>query len=236
LTVRLKGLPEEWRGRTIAQISDLHLGFSVGPSFAGRVVRMVNAERPAAVAITGDLFDGGEAELDSLAAALIDLDAPMGVYFVTGNHETYVGVERVKAALSRTRVRMLDDEMAVPGGLQIAGISYPERGEAKEIGAAIRSLPGFDPGRASVLLFHSPERIAGIRAAGVGLLLCGHTHRGQLFPFQYLTRRIYGRYDRGLNVEDGFAAYTSAGTGTWGPRMRTSARAEIAVIRLEPDS
>ncbi|MBZ5581565.1 MAG: metallophosphoesterase [Acidobacteriia bacterium] len=234
MTVRMNGLPPEWRGKTIAQISDLHLGFSGGRSFAERVIRMVNAERPAAVVITGDLFDGGGAGLDGLADALNALNPRMGIYFVTGNHETYLGVARAEEALRRTEVRVLHDDMATPGGLQIVGIAYPDRGESKDIGAAIRNVRGFDPAKASVLLYHSPVRIPEIKATGIRLQLSGHTHRGQLFPFQFITRRVYGKYDHGLNVEGNFTIYTSSGTGTWGPRMRTSSHAEIAIIRLEP--
>ena len=233
VTVRMKDLPQEWRGKMIAQISDLHLGFSVGASFAERVVEMVDAERPAAVVITGDLFDGDDRGLDRLAATFNRLNAPMGIYFITGNHETYVGVARAEEALRRTKVRVLNDEVVTLGGLQIVGIAYPERGEHKDVAAAIRSVRGFDPAQASVLLYHSPVQIPQIRATGVRLQLSGHTHQGQLFPFQFITRRVYGKYDHGLNVEDGFAIYTSPGTGTWGPRMRTSARAEVAMIRLE---
>ena len=234
VTVHMRDLPAEWRGKTIAQITDLHLGFSVGRSFAERVVEMVNAERPAAVVITGDLFDGDDAGLNGLAEPLNGLKPPLGIYYITGNHETYVGVARAEEALRRTKVHVLNDEMATPGGLQIVGIAYPDRGEHKDIAAAIRSVRGFDPARASVLLYHSPVGIPEIKATGIRLQLSGHTHRGQLFPFQFITRQVYGKYDHGLNVEGDFAIYTSPGTGTWGPRMRTSARAEIAIIRLEP--
>jgi predicted MPP superfamily phosphohydrolase len=234
VTVHMKGLPPEWRGKTIAQISDMHLGFSAGRSFAERVVGIVNAERPAAVAITGDLFDGGDASLSDLAGALNKLNPPMGTYFITGNHETYLGRERAEEALRPTQVRVLHDEMATPGGLQIIGIAYPGRGESKNIAAAIRNVRGFDPAKASVLLYHSPVHIPEIKAAGIRLQLSGHTHRGQLFPFQFITRRVYGKYDHGLNVEDDFAIYTSPGTGTWGPRMRTASRSEITIVRLEP--
>jgi predicted MPP superfamily phosphohydrolase len=234
VTVRMKNLPPEWRGRTVAQITDLHLGFSAGRSFAERVVGMVNAERPAAVVITGDLFDGGDAALNGLAEPLNKLKPPMGTYFITGNHETYVGVARAEEALRSTSVRVLNDEMATPGGLQIVGIAYPDRGENKDLGAAIRNVPGFDPSKASILLYHSPVHIPEIKATGVRLQLSGHTHRGQLFPFEFITRRVYGKYDHGLHVEDGFAIYTSPGTGVWGPRMRTSSRAEVTIIRLEP--
>lgn len=234
VTVRMKDLPPAWHGQTIAQITDLHLGFSVGRRFAEEVVAMVNAERPAAVVITGDLFDGADTALNGLADALNGLQAPKGVYFVTGNHETYVGLSLVREALRGTRVRMLDDEMATLDGLQVVGIAYPDRMASKDLGAAIRSVPGFDPARASVLLWHSPVQIPAVKAAGIRLQLSGHTHRGQLFPFQFITRRVYGPYDYGLTQEDGFAIYTSPGTGTWGPRMRTTARAEITVVRLEP--
>jgi predicted MPP superfamily phosphohydrolase len=234
VTVRMKDLPASWRGKTIAQISDLHLGFSVGRSFADNVVAAVNAENPAAVVITGDLFDGADGQLGGLAEALNALNPPMGTYFITGNHETYLGVARAEEALRGKPVRVLHDEMVEPGGLQIIGISYPDRGRPKDVGAAIRSVRGFDPGKASVLLYHSPVQIPGIKATGVRLQLSGHTHRGQLFPFQFITDAVYGKYDHGLTVEDGFAIYTSPGTGTWGPRMRTSSRSEITLIRLEP--
>ncbi len=233
VTVRMQDLPLEWRGQTLAQISDLHLGFSVGRSFAERVVGMVKAEHPAAVVITGDLFDGGDASLNGLAESLNQLNPPMGMYFITGNHETYLGVARAEEALRRTPVRVLNDEMATPGGLQILGIAYPDRAESKNIAAAIRNVRGFDPTKASVLLYHSPVHIPEIRATGVRLQISGHTHLGQLFPFQFITRRVYGKYDHGLHVEDKFAIYTSPGTGTWGPRMRTTARAEVTLIRLE---
>ncbi len=234
VTVRMKDLPPEWRGRTIAQITDLHLGFSIGRSFAERVVGIVNAEHPAAVVITGDLFDGGDAALNGLAEPLNKLNPPMGTYFITGNHETYLGVARAEEALRQTPVQLLNDEMATPGGLQIIGIAYPVRGESKDIAAAIRGVPGFDRTKASVLLYHSPVHIPEIKSTGVRLQLSGHTHLGQLFPFQFITRRVYGKYDHGLHLEDGYAIYTSPGTGTWGPRMRTTARAEITVVRLEP--
>ena len=234
VTVSMRDLPPEWRGKTIAQISDLHLGFSVGRSFAEHVVDMVNAEHPALVVITGDLFDGDDHGLDRFAATLDRLRSPLGTYFITGNHETYVGVDLVESALRKTSVRVLTDEMVTLDGLQLIGIAYPLRGEHKDIAAAIRGIQGFDPAKPSVLLCHSPVQIAQTKATGVRLELSGHTHRGQLFPFEFITRRVYGKYDHGLNVEDGYAIYTSVGAGTWGPRMRTSARAEIAIIRLEP--
>ena len=232
LTVRIKNLPPAWRGRKVAQLSDLHLGYILRAGFASWLVSMVNAENPDLVAITGDLFDGADGKLADLIAPLNALRAPLGIYFVTGNHETYLGVERAYAALRTTRVRILADQMAVIDGLQVIGISYPERRHSKDLAHLIAKLPGFDPALPSILLYHSPTHIAEAKAAGISLQLSGHAHHGQIFPIQFISRLIYGRYYHGLHVEGDYTLYASSGAGTWGPTMRTGNHPEIAVIRL----
>jgi hypothetical protein len=233
LTVRIKSLPPAWRGRKVVQLSDLHLGYILGAGFATRLVAMVNAERPDLVAITGDLFDGADGKLEELVAPLNALRAPLGIYFVTGNHETYLGVERAYAALRATPVRILADERVLIDGLQVIGISYPERGHSLDLAQAIARLPGFNPALPSILLYHSPTHIAEAKAAGINLQLSGHAHHGQILPIQFISRLVYGRYYHGLHVEGDYTLYASSGAGTWGPTMRTGNHPEIAVIRLE---
>ncbi len=233
LTVQIKNLPPAWRGRKIVQLSDVHLGNILRAGFASRLVAMINAENPDLVAITGDLFDGADGKLEELVAPLNVLRAPLGVYFVTGNHETYLGVERAYAALRTTPVRVLSDEAVVIDGLQVIGVSYPERGHSKDFAQAIAKLRGLDHALPSILLYHSPTHIAEAKAAGVGLQLSGHAHHGQVFPIQFISRLVYGRYYHGLHVEGDYAIYTSCGAGAWGPTMRTGNHPEIAVIQLE---
>ena len=235
LTVKIKNLPPEWQARRVVQITDLHLGLALGPAFLGDVVRKVNAERPAAVFITGDLFDGEDRDLDRFAGPLDMIRAPLGVYFVTGNHETYLGVERALAVLKKTRIRALDDEKVVIDGLQILGISYPRFGFSRDMAAAIGNIAAFDREKPSILLYHSPSQIPAVKAAGIDFQVSGHTHRGQMFPFQFVTRLVYGKYHHGLNREGDFTIYTSPGTGTWGPMMRTGNHPEITVFRLEAE-
>jgi predicted MPP superfamily phosphohydrolase len=230
VTVRLGKLPPAWQGAKLVQISDLHLGLILNSGF----MRDVNAPRPDAVLITGDLFEGEDRSLDRFVEPLNAISAPRGVYFVTGNHETYLGVDRALAALAKTKVRALNDEMEVVEGLQIIGVSYPLRGFSKDIAGIIGRLPGFDRDKPTLLLYHSPTQIAEVKSAGVNLQVSGHTHHGQMFPITPITRLIYGRYDHGLNLDGDFAVYTSTGTGTWGPMMRTGNHPEITVIRLEP--
>ncbi len=233
LTVRIKNLPPAWRGRKIVQLSDAHLGTILRSGFASRLVAMINAENPDLVAITGDLFDGADGKLEEVVAPLKALRAPMGIYFVTGNHETYLGVERAYAALRTTPVRILADEAVVIDCLQVIGVSYPERGDSKDFAQVVAKLRGLDPALPSILLYHSPTHIAEAKAAGVSLQLSGHAHHGQIFPIQFISRLVYGRYYQGLHVEGDYTLYVSSGAGTWGPTLRTGNHPEIAVIRFE---
>jgi predicted MPP superfamily phosphohydrolase len=233
-TVKVKGLPPDWHGKKIVQISDVHLGHILDASFLQDIVEKSNAQQPDIVFITGDLFDGSDGQLDDLVRPLNGLKAPLGIYFVTGNHETYLGVDRAYAALRKTPVRILDDEMLLIDGLQIIGISYPQRGFSKDIAGVIQKLPGFNPHKPSLLLYHNPTGVAQAKEAGINLQLSGHTHHGQIFPIQIISRLVYGKYYNGLHIEGDYTIYTSSGAGTWGPTMRTGNHPEIAVIRLEP--
>jgi predicted MPP superfamily phosphohydrolase len=230
--VRITNLPPAWQGKTLVQISDVHLGRILGANFLARVVARVNAQSPAMVLITGDLFDGSRGNLEQLVAPLHQLVAPQGIYFVTGNHETYLGVQLAYAALRTTPVTVLDDERVVVDGLQVIGISYPERGHELGFAEKISRLPGFDATQPSILLYHSPTQVQAAKAAGVSLQLSGHVHQGQIFPIQIVTRLMFGKFYHGLHTEGNYTLYTSSGTGVWGPTMRTGNHPEIVVIHL----
>jgi len=233
LVVTIKDLPPEWQGKKVVQLSDLHLGHVLGARFLARLVEKINAQDPCTVFITGDLFDGIDGRLDKLVLPLSGLLANLRIYFVTGNHETYLGTERAYEALQKTPAKILNDALVVIDGVQIIGIGYPERGHPKDLGAVIKNLPGFDPRMPSILLYHNPTQIEQVKAAGISLQLSGHTHQGQIFPIQFISRLIYQKYYNGLHVEGDYTLYTSSGAGTWGPTVRTGNHPEIAVIRLE---
>lgn len=231
--IRMQNLPSDWRGKKVVQLSDVHLGHILGTAFLRDIVQKVNTLDPVMVLITGDLFDGMDGRLDELVVPLNDLRAPWGIYFVTGNHETYLGTDRAFAALSKTKVRILHDEMVVVNGLQIIGIDFPEREFSKDIAAVIQTLPEYNRQMPSLLLYHSPTQVEQAKAAGIRLQLSGHTHHGQIFPIQIISRLIYQKYYTGLHVEGDYTIYTSSGAGTWGPTMRTGNHPEVTVIHLE---
>ncbi len=124
--VEIRDLPPSWEGKKIAHISDVHVGHILRSRFVRRVVKKINSENPEMVAITGDLFDGMDGRLEHLVDPLSDITAPHGVYYVDGNHETYLGVERAFTSLGHTKTRILRDEIVTLDGLDIIGVDYPE--------------------------------------------------------------------------------------------------------------
>ena len=184
------------------------------------------------IVITGDLFDGMDGNLDGLVGPLENLRVSDGIFFITGNHETYLGIDKTFSILEKTQVAILDDAVKNIRGLQLVGISYPERGESKDIVKVMEALPGFEKNKPTILLYHSPVQIDTIKNSGVDLQLSGHTHAGQLFPLGLITRLVYKGYDYGLRTLGDFSIYTSNGVGTWGPPMRTGNTPEIVNITL----
>jgi len=234
ITVNIKNLPVAWQGKKAVQISDVHLGHVFGKNFLQETVDKINVLNPEIVFITGDLIDGMDGKnLTQDVSPLNSLKAPSGTYFVTGNHETYFGLERTYEALDTTKTIILKDEVAMLDGLQIVGVSFPEGSETRDIETAIGGIKNFNPEEPSILLYHSPLEVDRAKNAGVDLMLSGHTHEGQVFPFGILGKIIFRGYDYGLHQEENFAIYTSSGLGAWGITMRTFARPEIVLITLE---
>jgi len=252
--VRLKSLPEQWKGKSIVQLSDVHLGHVHGIRFLKRVVQQVNGLEPDLVVITGDLFDGMGGRYDEFVPWLNELRAKNGVFFITGNHETYVGLPMALHTLQKTPIRVLQNELVEIDGLQIVGVSYPGLDSLRHERFIQHLKDTRSAGSPRILLFHTPtnlslgngenpRRHAGTywfpdtslemnREIGADLQLSGHTHRGQVFPFGYLTRLIYSRYDYGLRQNRDLALYTTSGVGTWGPPMRTENSSEILHLTL----
>ncbi|HET8734213.1 MAG TPA: metallophosphoesterase [Anaeromyxobacteraceae bacterium] len=239
--VRLERLPRALSGLTIAQITDLHVGRTIGEEEVRRVVEETNRLRPDLVAITGDLVDGSVRMLERAVAPLAGLQSRYGTFFVTGNHEYYSGVNAWEEHLRRLGMRVLRNERVSVGdagaSLDLAGIDdWRSAGMAPgHLGPDLPgALAGRDPERALVLLAHQPRGVEEAARAGVELQVSGHTHGGQIFPFTLATALVYP-YLHGLyRVRDGNGSqiFVSRGTGYWGPPMRLGSPPEIARIVL----
>jgi predicted MPP superfamily phosphohydrolase len=235
--VELSRLPAALDGTTIVQLTDLHIGPTLQREWLADVVRRTNELKPDVVVLTGDLVDGSVEQLRELVAPLKDLRARWGVYFVTGNHEYYSGVEQWMDELPRLGVRVLHNERASIGtseaSFDLAGIDDASAaGMADGHGPDLRqALEGRDPARALVLLEHQPKFLDEASAAGVGLQLSGHTHGGQFWPWKMVVHLAI-RYAAGLDRHGGTAIYVSEGTGFWGPPLRLGTTPEISLITL----
>lgn len=233
VTVQIPDLPEAWQGKTLVQLSDIHLGHVYQSAFLTKVVAQVNALQPKAVVITGDLFDGMDGHLDSLVQPFNTLVSENGTFFITGNHETYLGVETALLALKGTSVTILKDEVRDVDGLRLIGVNYPVRGADKTLLPTLERLRDQFVSRPNVLLYHAPESIAQVAESGVNLMLVGHTHQGQQFPFQLVTALVHKGFDYGLYTIGNLTLYTTSGVGTWGPAMRIGTQSEIVALTLE---
>lgn len=231
IAVRLPNLPASWRGRTAVLMSDLHLGPVNGLDFSRRVATMAAALKPDIVFVPGDLFDGTKVNIERLLSPFKQLKPPFGVYFCTGNHEEMGSPAPYTDAIARAGIRVLSLDCIVVDGLQVAGISYGAS-SSPQLKAGIESMR-LDTGVASILLHHVPTRLPLFEASGFNLQLSGHTHRGQVFPFTWLTRRIFAEFCYGLHPFGKLQVYTSSGVGTWGPPMRLGNRPEIVLLTFE---
>ena len=254
VTVPLHGLPNQWHRKTIVHLSDLHIGGYWDENFLYEIVSTVNQLQPELIVITGDLFDGSSSHHWRYFEALSGFRARNGVFFVSGNHEVYAGIEGITKVVTDAGIDVLDNRIVQIKGLQLIGVASPSAHGNKRPPFVINSHPNFDPILPSVLLFHMPTDIPQITSsptmsgsnaylapetnfgnvieAGISLQLSGHTHAGQWFPFTAITRWIYGGFHYGLHRIGDFYIYISAGTGTWGPLLRSGHRSEIALITL----
>lgn len=236
VTVEIPGLDPSLDGFRIAQLSDVHIGETLGRDFAQLVTDQVNALKPDAVVITGDMVDGAVHRLHDEVAPLGGLRGKHGVFYVTGNHEYYHGGSAWEAEARRLGFTVLHNEHRVvaDGKLVIGGVTDVEgarfsEAHAPNVDHAFAHAPAGVP---RILLAHQPRFAKRAAHAGVSLMLSGHTHGGQIFPFMVfvkLQQPVIGGFERIAGVP----TYTSNGTGYWGPPFRIGPRGEVTELTLK---
>jgi len=237
VTIPTQKLPPDLSRLRIVQITDLHLGLSVGHGHLEKVVEIAQAAEPDVLVCTGDLLDGWAPGMEQLAETLSHLRAPLGKYAVTGNHEYYGGLTRAVEFTRQAGFTVLLNEVVQPRKwLSIAGFEddtaryFGEHATWEETSI----LGQASEGDYTVVLKHRPVVKAECLAL-TDLQLSGHTHGGQVFPFTLAIWAVY-EYGHGLvELAPGRHLYTSRGAGTWGPPMRFLNPPEVTVIDLVRD-
>jgi hypothetical protein len=238
VAVPVAGLPQALHGFTIAQISDIHVGPTVKAPYVQAIVDAVNRLQADAVAITGDLVDGGVADLAAHVAPLAGLRSRHGSFFVTGNHEYYSGATEWVAELRRLGLTVLQNEHVVlpHGGASLVLAGVTDHGahhfDPSQRSDPLRAMAGA-PADAGlrVLLAHQPRSAPAAAQAGFDVQLSGHTHGGQFWPWS-MAVRLQQPFTAGLHRLQRLWVYTSRGTGYWGPPLRLGAPSEITRLRF----
>ena len=232
--VQLSNLPPEGDGTVLVLATDLHLDTLLGERWLAERVAQIQAERPDLVIFGGDILEGHREAHREFLPLLRSLSPPLGLWAVTGNHEFYGGLAQSVRMLQEAGFRVLRDQWAeVRPGLLIAGVDdltarrrYGQDGNFVEQALAGRPLEA-----GTIFVSHTPWEADVAARAGAGLMLCGHTHNGQIWPFTYIVRLTYpllgGRYE-----VNRMPVIVCRGTGTWGPRMRLWRRSEIVRVTL----
>ncbi|WP_026919016.1 metallophosphoesterase [Gordonia shandongensis] len=237
-SVAIGNLPPEFDGARIALVTDVHAGPARGESFVASVVDEVNAQRPDAVVLGGDLTDGSVAHVGDDLRPMAELSAPLGVFAVSGNHEYYVDDGGSWLDFWETLgVRSLRNERVElrrgDGVIDLAGVHDRTAPEPYRPDYA-RALAGRDRDRPVILAAHQPKQAEDAAEYGVDLQLSGHTHDGQMWPNTYLVA-LQQPVRAGWGRVDDVAVYVTRGAGAWGPPVRVLAPPEITVITLRSD-
>ncbi len=222
---------------TIIQISDIHIGGLINKDFIKKLVEKINILNGDIVVITGDLVD---TKLEFAAAALNELKnikSKYGTYFIVGNHEYFHGVKPIIDYVNSLGIKTLENENVYIGekgkGFYLCGVydrfGFKYGSYEPDINKALEKTTDFP----TVLLAHQPKYIKELETTkGIDLILCGHTHGGQIFPFNFLVK-LEQPYVKGLHTHNEFTqVYVNKGTGFWGPPMRLGASSEITVLKL----
>ncbi|MBC8465446.1 metallophosphoesterase [bacterium] len=235
-TITMNNFNQDLEEYNIAVISDLHLGTLVGESYLRKIIGMINDIDADAVMIIGDLVDEPPEKIGWAIEPLQEIESKDGVYFVSGNHEAYAGISKTLELIQQANITMLDDSLAQVGNaINLAGVG--DRAGNSQSGFPFKPikdiLRSVDKALPVILMNHTPMRKSEAEKAGVDLMVCGHTHGGQIWPFGVFTKMIF-KSAQGLSTFGKMNLFISNGIGTWGPPVRICAPPEIWHLTIKP--
>jgi len=221
-----------WKDKKIMFFSDVHLGETRQEKFMQKVVDIINKENPDIVFNLGDLIDGPSIPYAKVFAPLYKLNPPLGNYYVEGNHEGYSSEYALFKENIPTNINNVTDKKVYINGTQIIGMSY-DMNKSNELLRKELELLKYNKTEPSIILLHDPKGIPFLAENGVSLVLSGHTHSGQFFPFTTIVKAMYGKYTHGVAYTDETASVTSSGVGTAISPVRIGTNSEIVILEIK---
>lgn len=223
-------------GQKVLLVSDIHLGMTISNGRLKRMVELVNREKADVILLAGDIFDEdlGPVIQNNMGDLLKNLKAKQGVFAVLGNHEFYGNASAALEYLENHNITVLRDSVAtLPNGIEIVGREdiTAERMYGKPRKSLDELLAGVNEKNPVFMLDHQPYKLSEVAAHKVDLQVSGHTHNGQMWPFNYITGALF-EISRGYGKIRDTHFYVSSGYGTWGPPIRTNSRSEIIVLEV----
>lgn len=238
VNIPMQGLNQEVKA---VHLTDIHIGHFRTNGFLQNIISKTNAQDPDVIFLTGDYLDSKYALNKKYFEPLRQLRAP--IYFVDGNHDHATDNDSIVALMRSVGVKVLENEVTHLNGLQIVGLNYMladrnslDMHASGDNPTIAETLPRLDIDREkpTVLLHHAPNGIKYANKCGIDLYLAGHTHAGQIFPFNYFSDMMF-EYNRGLHDFKGTKVFVSEGVGTFGPPFRFGTKSEIISLTLSPN-
>lgn len=220
-----------WHGKRIVMIADTHYGNIYDSDDARKLVHQLNTLSGSIVIVPWDFFDGPKIDFQSVANEFRSIQAPHGTYFVNGNHEEYRNTSEMLSAITQAGIHILNDATVTIDGIAFAGVTYQATENREWLIQALNSL-NLNKDVPVILLKHKPTLHDVIGDYPIDLVVSGHTHYGQMWPFSLITRAIYGKYAYGYVSSWSLQSVTTSGVGTWWPPQRIGTRSEIVVITI----
>jgi uncharacterized protein len=230
-TVFLENAPQSWNGKRAALVSDTHFGMTNHKRFSDKVVKKIEELAPDFVLHAGDFYDGPKNNTSLITESWRNLTQKTPVFYAPGNHEEYGPYGTFIQSVRDAGVTVLENTATTYDGVQIAGITYFAKSQPKEAQKKLEAL-SLDTTLPLILINHPPTFHTEAEKVGADLMVSGHTHKGQLWPINFIVRMIYGKFFYGQSSYGSLSTVTTSGVGTAGVPMRLFNTPEIVVLHF----
>ncbi|MGK5093846.1 metallophosphoesterase [Deltaproteobacteria bacterium TL4] len=224
------------RSLRVVQLSDLHLGYDLGRRFLRKIVKQVNQLEPDLIVLTGDIMESPPSYFSKFSKDLKQFQSRLGTFAITGNHDFYNGIDAFLEIMKTSNIHVLENESVDLEGIQLMGIHDPTANKAKYTGFESnlgKAMQGFSSERPSILLAHQPQDYEPAVEQEVDMILCGHTHKGQIFPFHVVAKKLYEYISGNHMLGNNTNLIISQGTGFWGPPLRLGSDSQVVMIDFQ---